>query len=92
LSAHLEECDMPIYEYRCKKCEKRFELMRRLAERDKQAKCSNCGSRATTRILMQPFATVSNASPDIMSGEGEPEDFMGGDDFGGLGMDDDFDF
>ncbi len=84
---------MPIYEYRCKKCEQRFELLRRLADRNKRPKCSNCGSRATARILLQPFATVSNASPDIGAGEGEPGDFMGGDDFGDMGgLPDDFDF
>ncbi len=77
---------MPIYEYRCKKCEQRFELVRRLADRDKRPKCGNCGSRATRRILLQPFATVSNASTDIGMGEGDPEDF----DMGGLP--DDFDF
>ena len=83
---------MPIYEYRCKKCEQRFELLRRLADRDKRPKCGDCGSRATARILLQPFATVSNASPDIM-GEGEPEDFMGGGEFGDMGgLPDDFDF
>ena len=84
---------MPIYEYRCKKCEERFELMRRLADRDKKKACPACKSRATERIPFQMFATVSNASPDIGMGEGDPEDFMAGmvdDDFGGMG--DDFDF
>ena len=81
---------MPIYEYRCKKCDTRFELMRRLAQRDKAATCSNCGSRATARVEIQRFAVATGAAPDIMGGDGDPEDFgMGDDDFD---MDDDFDF
>jgi putative FmdB family regulatory protein len=94
---------MPIYEYRCKKCEHRFELMRRLSERTKRAKCTNCGSTATKPAISM-FAHVSGSSPDAYAGDGEAEDFMGGmggmegmpdmggmDDFGG-GMGDDFDF
>ena len=81
---------MPIYEYRCKKCEQRFELMRRLADRTKRAKCEHCGSTATAPAI-PAFALVTGVSPDAGAGDGEPEDFGGGmDDFGG-GMDD-FDF
>ncbi len=80
---------MPIYEYRCKKCSHVFELMRRLSARDDKAPCPECKSRATTRVEVQRVATLTGARPDAMMGEGEPEDFLGGDfdDFGGMGHD-----
>ena len=80
---------MPIYEYRCKKCEQRFELMRRLADRTKRAKCEHCGSTATA-LAISAFALVTGVSPNAGAGDGEPEDYGDMDDFGG-GMDD-FDF
>ena len=77
---------MPIYEYRCKKCDNRFELMRRLAARDDAAPCPNCKSRRTARIQVQRIATITGTRPDALAGEGEAEDFLdGGDDFGGHG-------
>ncbi len=87
---------MPLYEYRCKKCNEQFELMRRLAERDKVAACPKCGSRGTARLKFQAFAMLSGAAPDAAMGEGDPEDFMGGDHDHGHDHDDldmgDFDF
>ncbi len=85
---------MAIYEYGCKKCGQKFELMRRVAARDDAATCPECGSKTPKRIEIQRVAILTGAAPDVMAGEGEPEDFMGGDfgddDFGGLDMDDDF--
>jgi putative FmdB family regulatory protein len=87
-----------LYEYRCKKCNQQFELMRAVAARDKLAVCPECGSRSTARLKFQAFAMRSGASPDAAMGEGEAEDFMGGDghDHGhshdDLDMGDDFDF
>ena len=74
---------MPIYEYRCKKCEQRFELMRRLADRTKRAKCEHCGSTATA-LAISAFAIVG--SSDFSSDRGDfgdldgmgDEDEMGG--------------
>ncbi len=41
---------MPIYEYRCQRCEKRFEEY--LATSDKPAPpCPECGSQDVTRLL-----------------------------------------
>ena len=78
---------MPIYEYGCKKCGHRFELIRRLATRDDPAPCPECRSKTPKRIEIQRVAVLHGARPDALAGEGEPEDFMGGDfggdDFGG---------
>ena len=34
---------MPIYEYRCSKCSKDFELMRPFSQADEPALCPDCG-------------------------------------------------
>ncbi|MEX2229179.1 MAG: zinc ribbon domain-containing protein [Dehalococcoidia bacterium] len=87
---------MPIYEFRCKKCEKRFELRRRLGDRDNAATCPECKSKRTVRSSVTAFAVLGGASADAGMGEGDSEDFMGGDghghDHGGFDMGDDFDF
>lgn len=35
---------MPTYEYTCKRCGKRFELILNFGEHEKKQKCPNCGS------------------------------------------------
>jgi putative FmdB family regulatory protein len=73
---------MPIYEYRCRKCGTEFELMRPLAQRDAAARCTNCGSRATSRKLS--LFSVVRADPG--GAEGPDGDSDGDDDW----EDDDF--
>lgn len=80
---------MPIYEYGCKKCGNKFELIRRLGARDDAAPCPQCKSKTPKRIEMQRVAVPRGTRPNAAEGEGEAEDFLdGGDDFGM----DDFDF
>ena len=80
---------MPIYEYACRTCKQTFELMRPLDKRDAKAKCTSCGSMATSRKISM-FAVANTATPDLLHDDASPGEFgMGGDDFG---MDDDFDF
>jgi putative FmdB family regulatory protein len=33
---------MPLYEYTCTKCKKKFELIRDLSERDQECECPHC--------------------------------------------------
>ncbi|MFH0901764.1 MAG: zinc ribbon domain-containing protein [Pseudomonadota bacterium] len=36
---------MPVYEFRCRRCQRDFEVVQRLAERkEAQPTCSSCGS------------------------------------------------
>ena len=42
---------MPIYEYKCKNCEQRFELLRSFREGHAPAACPSCGSEQTSRQL-----------------------------------------
>ncbi|MCZ2154439.1 MAG: zinc ribbon domain-containing protein [Bryobacterales bacterium] len=38
---------MPIYEYRCLHCGRKFEKIRRVSERDQPAECPECKSKET---------------------------------------------
>ncbi|MGC8863019.1 MAG: FmdB family zinc ribbon protein [Armatimonadota bacterium] len=51
---------MPIYEYHCKPCGRRFELLTTISRAD-QAVCPGCGS-GEVRRLMSTFATRSVGS------------------------------
>lgn len=42
---------MPLYEYRCGKCGKRFELLRRMADADRELECPDCRSEQVERLL-----------------------------------------
>ena len=46
---------MPIYEYRCRKCGKRFSVLTLRVSETPIAQCGKCGSRAAVR-LMSRFA------------------------------------
>ncbi len=76
---------MPIYEYRCAKCKKKFELIRSVAKRDDATICPHCKAPKAVRSQVNKIAILQGARPDAYAGEGEPEDFLDG-------GDDDFDF
>jgi putative FmdB family regulatory protein len=42
---------MPLYEYICKDCGNRFEVMRRMSERNDAPDCEKCGSEETALAL-----------------------------------------
>lgn len=42
---------MPIYEYTCRKCEKKFEKLVRSMSSTEKAVCPECGSKQTDREL-----------------------------------------
>ena len=63
---------MPLYEYRCKDCEGRFEVLTRFAERDQAHACPSCSS-SQTRVLVSTFAMTGGERPgglDFGSGGG----------------------
>lgn len=51
---------MPLYDYLCEKCGKKFEDFRTIAER-RQAPCPICGKPAEKQI--SSFFTSSNSAP-----------------------------
>ena len=42
---------MPMYEYRCRKCGKSFELLRRMQDADRDLECPECRSEEVERLL-----------------------------------------
>ncbi|NWF77685.1 MAG: zinc ribbon domain-containing protein, partial [Chloroflexi bacterium] len=46
---------MPVYKYRCPRCDTDFELMRRISEKNEPALCLPCGSKAER--LVSVFAS-----------------------------------
>ena len=52
---------MPMYEYQCKKCEKRFETLVSLKNLGDPMKCPQCGSRDTERMMSTFSASVGSS-------------------------------
>jgi putative FmdB family regulatory protein len=42
---------MPLYEYRCQKCGKTFEMLRRMQDADRELQCPECRSEEVERLL-----------------------------------------
>jgi putative FmdB family regulatory protein len=42
---------MPIYEYRCRRCKKRFSVLTLRVSEKPQPRCDRCGGRAVQRLL-----------------------------------------
>ena len=56
---------MPIYEYRCDGCSKKFEVLTRFAERDIAQVCPSCES-TRTRVLVSSFAVTGGSSSESL--------------------------
>ena len=52
---------MPLYEYRCSKCGRIFELLRRRVEKDEAASCPDCGGEGR-RIVSMPAVKTGESS------------------------------
>lgn len=42
---------MPIYEYECRKCEERFEVLQKASETNDEICCPKCGADKPERLL-----------------------------------------
>lgn len=51
---------MPLYEYKCKKCNLVFAELRKISEREKEISCPECG--ADAEVLISGFAQASGSS------------------------------
>jgi len=52
---------MPLYEYECSECGRKFELRRSMSDSDSDIKCPECGKGILKRVLSL-FSTSSSAS------------------------------
>jgi putative FmdB family regulatory protein len=54
---------MPVYEFRCNDCRKKFTLVKSVKESSSTAKCPKCGKRkAVERVWSQVYAVTSKKS------------------------------
>lgn len=74
---------MPLFEYRCKECGRRFSLLVGMTAEKPRLQCPKCGSRKATKLISQ-IARVPRADDDDFDDLGPDDDFD-------EGMDDDFD-
>jgi len=59
---------MPIYEYICEECLKKFELVRSISQADDAAVCASCRSAKTHRIVSKCFSKGDHLSENHSSG------------------------
>ena len=52
---------MPLYEYKCKECEEKFEALVSFKDADSGIKCPRCGSEKTNRLLSVFSAAVGGS-------------------------------
>ncbi len=56
-------CYMPVYEFRCLKCKKKFDVVKSIAEMGKaKIKCQKCKSGSVERIWSSVYAVTSKKS------------------------------
>ena len=61
---------MPIYEYTCKSCEKKFEHLQRSMKSGEKVKCPECGSTKTARELSVFAVGVNGAKAKAAAAPG----------------------
>lgn len=57
---------MPLYEYRCRACSERFEVLQRVGEGSEKVLCPECGGREVDKQL-STFAAGASASTSSSS-------------------------
>jgi putative FmdB family regulatory protein len=53
---------MPLYEYQCRSCDKRFEMLRRMKDADADLECPDCHSHEVERQYSTFAASGCGAS------------------------------
>jgi len=60
---------VPVYEYECRSCDKRFETLTTMARAD-EAACPRCASTDTRKLLSVIAGLGGSAAPHLSSGLG----------------------
>jgi putative FmdB family regulatory protein len=50
---------MPVYAYRCSRCDSSFERLRGISQQDSDVECPECGQQGTAKRLISTFAAFS---------------------------------
>ena len=53
---------MPLYEYQCKKCEKKFEILVNRSDVGNPVECPHCNSKETDKLLSTFCPSVGSGS------------------------------
>lgn len=61
---------MPLYEYRCRSCDHRFEVLQRMGENGDGLICPECGESHPARQLSTFASGSSSSSPGAFAGSG----------------------
>lgn len=81
---------MPLYEYRCDKCRRKFSLLEGVTAKKIKRACPKCGSRKLTKLISRIAPIVREDEFDDDFGD-ELDDDHDGADFGDNGDGDDWD-
>jgi putative FmdB family regulatory protein len=57
---------MPIYEYKCRKCAHRFDVLQKMGEDGKELKCPECSTDNPTKV----FSTFASGDSSAKSSSG----------------------
>jgi len=74
---------MPVYEYRCEKCKRRFSLLVGVTAEKAPLRCPRCGSARATKLISRIAPVVRGEELDDL-GDLDESDFDGA----GEGLDD----
>ncbi|MGB9596296.1 MAG: FmdB family zinc ribbon protein [Candidatus Poribacteria bacterium] len=50
---------MPLYEYQCKKCDRKFETLVNLSKINNPVECPFCGSKQTDKLISSFCASIT---------------------------------
>lgn len=53
---------MPIYVYKCEKCEKEFELFKKFSQTDNPVNCDECGGACEKQVSSSTFRLIGKFS------------------------------
>ena len=71
---------MPLFEYRCEKCQRKFALLVGMTAEKAKQECPHCGGRKLTKLISRPARIVKSEDldgdlPDEMGDGFADEDF-----------------
>ena len=59
---------MPVYEYRCKDCNEKYEILHKGQEEKDKVVCPGCNSKESKKLLSGFSANVSSSEPSCSTG------------------------